>query len=66
MRDSRWYHIDLDNYDSTVLIEQLRNISKLRIISPLRKKGKLCKITLDDWNKINYAVKQYYVMTKWE
>ena len=64
--DTRWYHIDLENQNSTVLIEQLRNISKLRIISPLRLKGKLVKITLNDWTKINSALQKYYTMTKWQ
>ena len=66
MNDTRWYHIDLENYNSTVLVEQLRNISKLRIISPYRLKGNLIKITLNDWNIINDAVTKYYKMTKWE
>lgn len=66
MNDTRWYHIDLENLNSTVLIEQLRNISKLRIISPYRLKGKLLKITLNNWNKINDSMKKYYVMTKWQ
>lgn len=64
--DTRWYHIDLENQNSTVLVEQLRNVSKLRIISPHRIKGKLSKITLNDWNKINSAMKNYYSMTKWQ
>ena len=66
MNDTRWYHIDLENQSSTVLIEQLKNISKLRIISPHRIKGKLSKITLNDWNKINSAMQNYYSMTKWQ
>lgn len=66
MNDTRWYHIDLENLNSTGLIEQLRNISKLRIISPYRLKGRLLKITLNDWNKINDSMKKYYVMTKWQ
>lgn len=66
MNDTRWYHIDLENQNSTVLIEQLRNVSKLRILSPYRLKGKLIKITLNDWNKLNSAMKDYYVMTKWQ
>ncbi len=64
--DTRWYHIDLENTNSTVLIEQLRTISKLRIINPFRKKGKLVKITLHDWNRINNAMQKYYTMTKWQ
>lgn len=41
-------------------------VSKLRIISPFRIKGNLVKITLNDWNKINSAMKKYYTMTKWQ
>lgn len=66
MNDTRWYHIDLENQNSTVLIEQLRNVSKLRIVNPFRMKGKLGKITLNDWKKINFAMKKYYTMTKWQ
>lgn len=66
MDDTRWYHIDLEKQNSTVLIEQLRNISKLRIINPFRSKGNLIKITLVDWNKINDAIQKYYSLTKWE
>ena len=66
MHDTRWYHIDLENNNSTVLVEQLRNISKLRIISPHRTKGKLTKITQTDWNNINKALTKYYVMTEWK
>lgn len=66
IKDTRWYHIDLEKQDSTVLIEQLRNISKLRIINPLRIKGKLVKITLNDWKNINLAIQNYYTMTKWQ
>ena len=62
MNDTRWYHIDLEMQNSTVLIEQLRNVSKLRIISPHRLKGNLTKITLNDWQKINSANS----MTEWK
>lgn len=58
--DSRWYHIDLENIDSTVLIEQLRNVSKLRLISPFRAKGKLIKVTMNDWHKLNLCLQKYY------
>lgn len=66
IRDTRWYHVDLENMNSTVLIEQLRNISKLRIIGPYRIKGKLFKITKNDWDKIKSAMEKYYTMTKWQ
>ena len=66
INDTRWYHIDLENHNSTVLIEQLKNVSKLRIISPYRRKGKLQKISFNDWEKINFALNKYYTMTKWD
>ena len=66
LNDTRWYHIDLENQNSTVLIEQLRNISKLRLINPHRTKGNLSKITQNDWNNINSAMKEYYTITKWQ
>ena len=66
LNNSRWYHIDLEATHSTVLIEQLRNISKLRILSPFRAKGQLVKISVNDWNKINIAMQNYYSLTKWQ
>jgi len=66
MNDTRWYHVDLENQNSTVLIEQLKNISKLRILSPHRAKGKLTKITIKDWNNINSALTKYYTMTAFQ
>lgn len=66
INDTRWYHIDLENQNSTALIEQLRNVSKLRILNSLRIKGKLAKITLEDWKKINNVIKDYYSLTKWQ
>ena len=64
MNDTRWYHIDLSNQNSTALVEQLRNISKLRILNPLRAKGKLIKISSEDWENINKAIIDYYSLTK--
>jgi len=60
LNDELWYHIDLEKIDSTALVEQLRVISKIRIINPLRKKGKLVALSESDWNKINYQLKILY------
>lgn len=60
LKDEFWYHIDLEEIDSTALVEQLRVISKIRIINPFRKKGKLVAISESDWNKINYQLKILY------
>lgn len=51
--DQFWFHIDLEDIDSTALIEQLKTVSKLRMVQPFRKKGRLVTISKKDWDKIN-------------
>ena len=53
LQDEFWFHIDLEEVDSTVLVEQLKVVSKLRIINPYRRKGSLVSISSNDWEKIN-------------
>lgn len=53
LQDGFWFHIDLEEVDSTVLVEQLKVVSKIRITDPYRKKGKLVTISQNDWDKIN-------------
>jgi mRNA-degrading endonuclease toxin of MazEF toxin-antitoxin module len=60
LNDERWYHIDLENDDSTVLIEQLRNVSKLRMVNPKRTNGYIDRITPNDLKNINLALSKYY------
>ena len=60
INDKLWYHIDLENENSTALVEQLRVISKIRIVNPYRKKGKLIAITKKDWESINSELKRLY------
>lgn len=48
LQDGLWFHIDLEEVDSTVLTEQLKVVSKMRITDPYRKKGKLIVITKND------------------
>lgn len=60
LNDNIWFHIDLEDIDSTALIEQLRVVSKLRIVSPYRKKGNLVTITKLDWEKINIQLEKLY------
>ena len=60
LNDEFWFHIDLQEVDSTVLVEQLKVVSKLRIIDPYRKKGKLITISQIDWNKINSQLENLY------
>ncbi|MCI8761165.1 MAG: type II toxin-antitoxin system PemK/MazF family toxin [Clostridia bacterium] len=60
LQDGFWFHIDLEEVDSTVLTEQLKVVSKIRITDPYRKKGKLVVITKDDWNQINLQLESLY------
>lgn len=60
LNDNYWYHIDLEEIDSTVLVEQLRVVSKIRFVNPYRKKGTLVTIFQNDWNKINKQLENLY------
>lgn len=60
LQDKFWFHIDLDEIDSTVLVEQLKVVSKLRIVEPYRKKGKIVTISKNDWYKINSQLENLY------
>lgn len=60
LQDGFWFHIDLKEIDSTVLVEQLKVVSKLRITEPYRKKGKLVTISKNDWEKINSQLENLY------
>lgn len=60
LNDKKWYHIDLEEKNSTAMIEQVRNISKLRILSPKRTNGYINRITQNDFKNINKALEKYY------
>ena len=60
LEDNFWFHIDLEEIDSTVLVEQLKVVSKIRISNPYRKKGKLVTILQNDWEKINLHLENLY------
>ena len=60
LEDDFWFHIDLEEIDSTVLVEQLKVVSKIRITDPYRKKGKLVTILQNDWDKINSQLESLY------
>lgn len=60
LQDNFSFHIDLENLNSTVLVEQLRTISKLRFYNPYRLKGKLTTISSTDWDKINTQIENLY------
>ena len=60
LQDKFQFHIDLENLNSTVLIEQIRVVSKLRFLNPYRLKGKLVTISQNDWDKINIQLENLY------
>ncbi len=60
LHDEFWFHIDLEEVDSTVLVEQLKVVSKIRITNPYRKKGNLVVISSNDCNKINSQLESLY------
>lgn len=64
MDDTMWYHIDLECEKYTALVEQIRTISKIRIINPFRRKGKMISINQNDWEKINIELKRMYQLRK--
>ena len=53
LQDEFWFHIDLEEVDSTVLVEQLKVVSKIRITNPYRKKGNLVTISPNELNSRN-------------
>ena len=60
LEDGFWFHIDLEEVDSTVLVEQLKVVSKIRITNPYRKRGQLVTISINDWYKINLQLESLY------
>ena len=60
LNDQFWFHIDLEKIDSSVLVEQLKVVSKLRITTPYRKRGKLVTISQNDWENINSQLENLY------
>jgi len=60
LNDKKWYHVDLEETNSTAMIEQVRNISKLRVLNPKRSNGIINRITLNDFANINKVLGNYY------
>lgn len=60
LNDEYWYHVDLENQDSTALCEQMRIIDLTRIEKPYRIKGKIMSISKKDWEEINKEILWLY------
>ncbi len=53
-----WFHVPLSTGD-TVLVEQIRTVSKTRIRAPFWNKGKVRALLDDELKKINEALEHY-------
>lgn len=60
LNDNKWYHLDLEQKNSTAMIEQVKNISKLRVLNPKRANGVIERIIPKDLANINKALANYY------
>ncbi len=60
LKDNKWYHVDLEQKNSTAMIEQVKNISKLRVLNPKRTNGVIERIIPKDLENINKALGNYY------
>ena len=48
LQDGFWFHFDLKEVESTILVEPLKVVSKIRITDPYREKGQLVTISAND------------------
>ncbi|MEJ8548568.1 type II toxin-antitoxin system PemK/MazF family toxin [Brevibacillus borstelensis] len=60
LHDEYFFHIDLEHYNNTALIEQIRTISLRRITYPLRAKGRVASVCHQDIMKIDDAVRRLF------
>lgn len=58
--DGYWYHIDLDKYDNTALVEHFRTISKDRIDKPMYKGGKIAEISSENMKEIHKEIRRMF------
>lgn len=62
LNDGKQYHVDLEQQNSTVLVEQMRVIDIIRIDKPMRKNGSIVSITEKDWKAIDFQIKREYLI----
>lgn len=60
LKDGYWYHIDLDDFDNTALVEQFKPIAKQRIDKPLLLKGKIAKVTSENMAAIHKEITRLF------
>ncbi|MFY0544413.1 type II toxin-antitoxin system PemK/MazF family toxin [Brevibacillus sp. H7] len=60
LNDEYFFHIDLEHFNNTALIEQIRTISLRRITYPLRVKGRVASVSHQDIVKIDEAIRKLF------
>jgi len=60
LNDEYWYHVDLDGFDNTALVEHFRTISKDRIDKPLWQKGQIATITKENMVEIQKEIRRLF------
>lgn len=60
LNDDYWYHIDLDGFDNTALVEHFRTISKDRIDKPLWQKGQIATITKENMIAVQKEIRRMF------
>lgn len=63
LHDNQQFHVDLEQEDSTALVEQMRVIDIARIDKPMYRNGKILSITEKDWKDINFQIKREYSLS---
>lgn len=58
--DDYWYHVDLDGFDNTALVEHFRTISKDRIDKPLWQRGEIATISKENMNEIQKEIRRMF------
>lgn len=58
--DDYWYHIDLDGYENTALVEHFRTISKDRIDKPMYKGGQIAQVSTENMKEIHKEIRRMF------
>lgn len=60
LNDEYWYHVDLDGFNNTALVEHFRTISKDRIEKPLWQSGDIAKIRKGNMDEIQKEIRRMF------
>ncbi|HDR4579031.1 TPA: type II toxin-antitoxin system PemK/MazF family toxin [Bacillus cereus] len=60
LEDEYWYHVDLEGFENTALVEHFRIISKDRIDKPLWKGGEISVVSTPNMKQIHNEIKRLF------